>query len=296
VTLEIHVNGDEDADLTERRRAAEESIGALVAWSTENLRRARAADAERQRLGDAVAAPLMRLVQEDREAMQAIRELQDTPLFEVVDLARPDPEQAGTDEGGPTPFVYADTIDPPYPIVWSWHDTSGYSPYHVTLDSPGGYVEVEARSGHLDGGAAGAVNAHAGFGVTFTATHTGTAYCAATATASYIGSVASAGVGGNATAEGTVEFTAFNNSQFIAEAHAKYYRKRVSGNEHDEVRSSSPVAVTNPARLQFPVQAGLVYTFNIGAWVHSDRSTGAGVAAARSVLGLSVRHMVVSIV
>ena len=281
-----------DPDL---RQLTTQSIDALVARSVASTKRAREKDAELAELTDAINAPIARIIQSDPQAVSALEELRKRSLSEAdVDTFYSDASSGATtvpNRGDLGPLTFAGR--PPYDFSWSWHDTNGGRPFDMRMNPSNGYVGLIARSGSVDGGFSGFVNAHAGYGVNLRTDHP--------RTVSFGGQIESAhrahnlmahGAGSNATSEGGIECTALENGRLIMSSSFKWWRKRISINETADGREG-PIQIDVPKTdpRTFTMQPGRNYTFNIGLWVFSDRTPGVGVAAVNSVLEGNVALM-----
>ncbi|WP_329117719.1 hypothetical protein [Streptomyces sp. NBC_01353] len=278
---------DENAS-EEMREAAERTVGALVMRHMEATRRRREAEAEMAETAAAYSAPVMRLIASDPAAAQAA---------EVIGSARPLDgmmDSLGRHMSPETAVAAAPPQArqlPPYHFSWSWHDTNGYAPYNQLLGMNNGALGLDARSGSAPGGKNGFVNAHAGFGLSLTTDHDVTARGVSFRRMRWSYKVGAYGAGGNATSEGGMEFTAFEDGNLIAATDNRLdrlWRSRVSASvfspyEVDE-GAAGPYAVDVPYELHFPMKPGRGYTFNVGAWVFSDYSSGAGAAGTQSFM------------
>lgn len=288
----------EDASATDRLNA-ERSVAALVQRAQAAFEARRTLEAEADGLGEALRGPLLRLVQDDARAAGALEALRSRPLaaIEPLDaLARETPP--ATCPGAPTGPSGAVTnrsldLTPPYDFSWSWH--AGEPAFEQVLTRPSGRVGLDARSGHVAGGASGFVNAHAGFGVFLSADTEGQRFPHAVLNPGrFQFAVGTNGVGSNATSEGGFELTVFEDGQPLVDASRKLWRSRVSGTLFDPTESASgslgPQAFTGP-ELAFTIRPGHGYTFNAGIWVYADHSSGIGVAGGQSLLEGNISRM-----
>ncbi|MDP8922959.1 MAG: hypothetical protein M3O34_08805 [Chloroflexota bacterium] len=279
-------------DMTEPklRRAAERSVATLLAHSADAVARARAAEARRSELVAALNAPVAKLIEADAAAVKALDELRTEHLFDVrptdaLNVATPyDPNTVSLRVALRAPVQVR---VPPYDFAWSW--SNGNAPFNQVLVNATGRVGLDARSGSMPGGASGFVEAHAGFGLILSTSRTVTVTGRSFRRMKYSYEVRAVGVGGNATSEGGMEFTALEDGRLVASASEKLWRHRVSatyssGFDEHGAGGEGPYAVTEPRELVFTMNPGHEYTFNVGIWVFTDRSTGAGAAAAQSLL------------
>ena len=277
-----------DPDL---RQVATQSIETLIARSVASTKRIREEDAELAKLTDAMNAPVTRLIENDPQAANALGELRKRSLEAVPDtlLSNISSDVKGgitiPNRGDLSPFTFAGR--PPYNFSWSWHDPNGGAPFDMRTNPSIGYVGLIARSGSVDGGFSGFVNAHAGYGIILRADHP--------RTVSVGGQIESAhrahnmmahGAGSNATTEGGIECTALEDGRLIMSSGFKWWRKRISINETANDHEGPPVHIDMPKSdpRTFTMQPGRNYTFNIGLWVFSDRTPGVGVAAVNAVI------------
>ncbi|MFD9358686.1 hypothetical protein [Streptomyces sp. NPDC060031] len=294
-SMDLQISIRDDATQADRQNA-ERSVAALVERSASALARDRAAEAEVAELTASLDAPFVKLIEGDPSAVRALEDLR------ARQLVRPD--AAGTlADGGLSASAY-DTAPmgpqgaslrslgfvPPYDFSWSWHDGNGHPPFNRLLERPTGRVGLDARSGLLDGGAAGFVNAHAGFGVFLRSDTPGQRFPHAVLNPGRFSHVMKAvGVGSNATSEGGFELTVFEDGRLLVAASRKLWRARISAGESSSGGEGAHL-ITGP-ELQFTIQPGRGYTFNAGIWVYSDRSTGVGGAAVQSLLQGVVTRM-----
>lgn len=277
----VRITFRDEVPQRELRQAAERSVATLVAHSAEAVRQARAAESQFAKLTDAVTAPFAKLIEGDSEAVKALNELRTQALIQpdaLDELLRPRYSQ----------FI------PPYDFSWIWHDINGHPPFNSIFDRPTGQVGLDARSGLVDeGGAPGFVSAHAGFGVllrAFAKTETGMAFGSGGGRFSF--RMKTVGVGSNATSEGGLEATALEDGRLIASSSLKLWRRRISGFEEASGGESIQWQIPPGADwLRFTMHEGREYTFNVGVWVFSDRSTGIGGGAVQSLIHATVSKM-----
>jgi hypothetical protein len=257
------------------RRSVEQSVRAMAARSARSTEERRALEARDREVASLADEATARLIASDPDAAAKMAEF----------LARPlGPESFPLSEV--TPRVVG--ASPPYDYHWSWHVADGAAPATQLIEDAKGHAALLARSGQ--GGAGKFVNAHAGFGIAFHAggTRTVKADSQRRATHGYV--VGAKGLGANATAEGGLECTFFENGQFKKGDSRRLYRRRASVNETFVVNPGVWV-VDPPMPLEFPVVAGRDYNFNVGVWAYSDNTSGAGVSTASSVCQVLVQSM-----
>ncbi len=273
------------------------TVAALVARAKLASERRRTAVTESAELAGALSKPFEQVINNDPDARRALENLTQRQLVRLEEpdqlqtyLDRIRPEAPADDSGLRSNLGFA----PPYDFQWAWHDTNGSAPFGIVQNRNTGEVGADARSGLLDGGAAGFVNAHVGFGV-FLNWGPGQKFPHAVLNPGRFSHVVRAvGVGSNATSEGGFELTIFEDGQFLTGASRRLWRSRVSGTLFDPDESASGGmgnhVITGP-ELQFTLRAGHGYTFNAGVWVYSDRSTGVGGGAAQSLLQGTLTRM-----
>jgi hypothetical protein len=241
--------------------------------------------AELDRLVDRVNAPLAKIVSADNDATTALQELKGRKIIEPANLLT-GLRAPVRDHDFPGIF----TIQPPYSPQGGFTGTSqGFHPPASILNRPvDGYVGIDARSGHVDGGADGAVNAYSGFGMTFIPRASGSLVAGFQIDgAHYSYSVGAWGIGGNATAQGGLQIGILNvmpppiPALPVVVTITQSWRKRVSANDtaHDIQNNQRLSASTN----SFNVVAGLIYVMTASLYCLTDRTPGAGVAAAQSL-------------
>jgi hypothetical protein len=281
----VRVEYRDDATRERLHSEVERSVATLAARAEARLARARAAEHELDKLAAALDAPLVALLQNDPSACQASERLRRRQLVE--------PEPSGDLSTGssapPTtltlsgdPVLRTLATYPPYDFRWAWHDTNGHAPYNTMLVDATARAGLDARSGLLDGGASGFVAAHAGFGVVLRTDHPATRTGGAVVNQARFSFVMRAvGVGSNATTEGGLELTALEDGRLIASTSDRLWRKKISAGES---ASGGPGSTEyRPSALRFAMQPGRQYTFNVGIWVFTDRSTGVGGAAVQAL-------------
>jgi hypothetical protein len=285
-----------DPDL---RQLTRQSIDTLIARSVGSIKRARENDAALTKLTDAINAPIARLIQNDPQAVSALEELRKRSLSEAdadtfYSDASSDVATGGitiSNRGDLRPRAFAGR--PPYDFSWSWHDLNGGGPFDMRMNPSSGYVGLIARSGSVDGGFSGFVNAHAGYGIHLRTDHPRTvSFGAQIESAHRAHNMMAHGASSSATSEGGIECTALENGRLIMSSSFKWWRKRISINETADDREG-PIHIDVPKSdpRTFTMQPGRDYTFNIGLWVFSDRTPGIGVAGVNAVIEGNVALM-----
>jgi hypothetical protein len=285
----VQITFRDDLTRPESRWAAERSVATLVARSAEAVARARAADARRAEVAAALNAPLMKLVEADPAAVEALDALRagHSAGLDLTDVVRREAPNAGADVVSlPRPRVLARV--PPYDFTWHWFNPLGGPSFNPRLNNETGYLALEGRSGTAGGGS-GFVDAHSGFGLILRTDRPVTAVGRSSRRMRFSFGVRAIGVGSNATTEGGMEFTALEDGNLVASASARLWRRRVSaglssGFDEEAHGGAGVFEVSEPSALVFAMQPGREYTFNVGAWVFTDRSPGAGDAAATCLI------------
>jgi hypothetical protein len=289
----LQITFREDVTDPEQRLAAERSVAALIAHSTDASARARAAEAELDRLGEALNAPLIKLIHADKAAASALQTLAAKKLLAESDLAqlkRDDPARPLIRTE--TSLISADTIEPrpPFSFWWSYYEGNN-RPHSQRITPENGYLGVEARSGAVDGGAAGFVKAHIGYGVVLPRVNRPTQILASSGLYNprWVYNMRTFGIGSSATAEMGGDAAAFEEGHLLGDVlSTKFDRRRISGVESART-DYHPIGIsldipTSGALLRFTMNPGRTYTINIGIWVLSDRSGGVGAAAVQSLI------------
>ena len=205
----------------------------------------------------AINAPLIKAIESDAAAYNALRELRAPALIDF-----------STDDE-PVERVLA--RPPPFDFGWNWHQ--GAPPHRIIVNNDTGHVRLYARST----GSTGHSNLHAGFGIILRTDRPVTATGWSSRRMGFQWQVGAVGISAFALSEGGMEFTALENGRLIASASSKLWRKRVSGPSTEEAQSgANPFDVGDPRSLSFTMRPGFEYTFNVGVWVFVDRSTGVG--------------------
>jgi hypothetical protein len=300
-------------DLTDpkQREAAERFVATHIAHSAKAAAQARAAEAERAKLVAALEAPFIKQIKEDPEASKALDELRTRQLVDLDSmnvLRQGEQLLTATDEDrirAPSlrEFTLISRVPiasipvarvPPYDFTWSWFRQEGHPPFNQILDNSTGHCGLDARSGAGPGGAPGFVEAHAGFGVVLSTDRSLTArafpFCHM-AHAFFVGAV---GIGANAVSEGGMDLAAFEENRLVGFKSVTLWRNRVSASVlHPDERArgrTGPELVQFPgnpgegAGLTFRMNPGHLYGFNVGIWVHSDRSFGVGAGLAQALI------------
>jgi hypothetical protein len=309
--------GDKDIE-PELRQAAERSIAALVSRSTSAIAQSQAAEAELAKLTDAVNAPLAKLIHDDQGARQALEGLRTKRMIETEDTDKlspggplapsdyPGSSRSLLEAGAPwwhsifatiTDATITTQMRPPFNFGWAWHD--GHVPFGQIVDHNNGRIGIDARSGSVDGGASGFVAAHVGVGIFLSTNVPVTAHgWSILEPGRFSYAMRAVGIGSNATAEGGVEVTALENGNLIASITSKWWRRRISANESASDRAAAHVAVPFDAppqdELTWTMLPGRQYTFNVGIWAFSDRSTGIGAAGVQSLIDGTVTKIWIS--
>lgn len=298
---EIQISFREDVTAADRQQA-ERAVAALVARRAAAVARDRAAEDSVAEAIGAISGPVLKLVEQDPPASEALEKLRSQELMqpEAMDgLGHGAAFTLGYDfqASEPREGVGLRSLGfvPPYDFQWAWHDVAGNPPFNIVQNRASGRLGLDARSGSLPGGASGFVNAHAGFGVFLRSDVTTQKFPHAVLNPGrYSFQLRAVGVGGSATSEGGFEITVFEDGQFLTGASRKLWRSRVSASLGDPDESASGGqgnhVITGP-ELQFTIRPGRGYTFNAGIWVFSDRSSGAGAAAVQSLLEGTLTRM-----
>jgi hypothetical protein len=298
-------------DLTdpEQREAVERDVATIVARYAEAGAQVRAAQAERAPLMNALAAPLMKLIEEDPAARKARDELrtrqlidldQEQPLTATNDVIT-GPSRAALDEPTPLHSGLGGILalrQPPYDFTWWWHNQAGSPPFERVVNHDTGMYRLDARTGNTPGGASKFVDAHAGFGLVFRPAEVTTLMVArgnSRRTLGYAYDTGALGIEAYALAEGGMEFTALENGRLVASDSVKLWRSRVSVDEEAHFDSGPTVRQFRPPELRFTMQPGREYTFNVGVWVKTEKSAGPffGAGAAHTVTNGIVQTMTV---
>jgi len=296
----IQITFRDDITQPEQRRAVQRSVDTLVARSEQAVARARAAEAEQAKLMAALNAPYMKLIKEDPAASKALDDLRTRQFFDLdsTDVLRREQPLTATNDVVTVPLREARpgarllAMVPPYDFTWSWFNQQGGRPFDVYLVNQSGQVGFDARSGEAPGGADGFVEVHAGFGVILRTERPVTAIGYSERRMRFSFVVEAVGIGANATSEGGMEFTALEDGRLLRSATAKRWRQRVSSGEDAHHREEWFV-VTEPNKLEFTMQPGHEYTFNVGIWGFTDRSRGlGGKGQAQSVIQAEVLNLV----
>jgi hypothetical protein len=179
------------------------------------------------------------------------------------------------------------SASPPFDYDWKWH--AGGAPRSLTTVRSTGYAGVDCRSGSGAGGGDGPSTGHAGFGIVRTSPFRFAMAAGATISARWHYSVASNGIGASAVAEGGYTLYVFEDGRVVASTTVKLFRKRVSFRERDTVSTGfQSITMSNVGFTMYP---GRHYGFNFGIWATADRSSGAGAAAAQSLVEANVSTM-----
>ena len=270
-SMEFQITFREDATQADRQNAAR-SVATLVARSAAAVARVRAAESDLAALTDSLNGPFVKLIEGDPLAIKARENLRTRQLMQTdsMDTLRRDASPTLTysaplaPQGAPG--LRSLGFVPPYDFSWAWHDRNGHPPFNQILDRPSGRVGLDARSGSVEGGASGFVNAHVGFGVFLRSDTTAQKFPHAVLNPGRFSFTSRAiGIGSNATSEGGFEITVFEDGRLLAAASRTLWRSRISTDESASGGQGDHV-ITGP-ELEFTIRPGLGYTFNAGIWV-----------------------------
>lgn len=288
-TPEIQLDFAHDVS-AEQQRVVEHSVESMAAQACDRTARIRAEEAERAEFEATLTQPFMHVIEDNPAAVKTLEDLRTRPLFQNVPTLQPVEEPLVSDDFA-TLMVRApiDIKVIPFDFTWNWFNTAGSRPFNRTLDPPNGWVGLDARVGLIAGGASSFVDAHVGFGVVLTTDRPLKATGRSLRKMRYGYAVHAVGVGSNATSEGGVEFTVFDNETLVGFTPRKLWRGRVSaglGHPDEFATADSEGFDKGPPgmELSWTMLPGHQYTFNVGAWVFADRSSGAGGAAAQSII------------
>jgi hypothetical protein len=277
------------------RRIAELSVAAMFERSNAAVAQSRAVAANIAELTESIDRPLRKLIQDDHAASDALEKLRGLQLLHGDDIEDLEQGTSGQLTDGPaSPEQGVDTFAslnfaPPYHFQWSFHN--GHAPHKQNLVLSTGAVSLDARSGHVDGGASGDVKAHCGFGVVLPRTDVESRRFphAVINPGRFARTLKTVGVGSNATTEGGFDLAVFEDGRFLVLADRKLWRKRIGAGEEDAF--TSPTAAITGPELAFTMRPGHEYSFNAGIWVYTDRTNGIGAAAAVSQLVGTISRM-----
>jgi hypothetical protein len=158
----------------------------------------------------------------------------------------------------------------PYHFAWEWHN--GDPPGVSTSDRLDGTIRVGTGvSDDRDRS-----DAHAGFGVFLTTNVPRAVIGRSIRKSDHEYLVAAGGFGGDATAEGGVEMTAFEDGRFLDAASDKRFRRRVSDGESASQGFQGALVTGDPLELTWTMQPNKGYTFNVGGWVFCEQHFGFG--------------------
>ncbi len=174
-----------------------------------------------------------------------------------------------------SPYVLA--MPPPFDFGWAWNH--GQGPHRVITDHDTGRLILHARLGASGGNY---THVHAGFGIFLRTDRPARKQGAAGRRALIRWQTQTSGPGTHAMSEGGMEFTVLENGVFRGvEARSKLWRKRVSIDE-EESYVGQMTQYRDPRVLEFSMEPGRDYTFNVGFWITCDRSSGTlGLGAAQ---------------
>lgn len=174
-----------------------------------------------------------------------------------------------------SPFVLA--MPPPFDFGWAWNH--GQGPDRVITDQDTGRLILHAR---LGASGSNYTHVHAGFGIFLRTDSPARKRGASGRRALIRWQTQTSGPGTHALSEGSMEFTVLENGVFRGvEARSKLWRKRVSIDEEDDFVGQM-TQYRDPRVLDFSMEPGRDYTFNVGFWITCDRSSGTlGLGAAQ---------------
>lgn len=262
----------------EQHDAIRSSVAVMASQSAEQTRQA----VERNRVDTKrtkrLSGPLKDLVMTDEDAADAFKEETDS-VDAAVELPPP-PEWPPVTiiEGEPEGVVDAppQTHVAPWHFQWQWH--AGDPPSTSKQDRPNGRIELWTHADQNHNWS----DCHGGFGIALTSNRVVAAAGRSLRRTNHRYYVHGGSFGGNATVEGGCEMTAIEGGRVLSAARDKRFRHRVSGGER--YRWDEPGYETGDAiQVDWIMQPGRTYTFNVGCWVFGEAHGGLGTASIGSV-------------
>src|SRR3954467_3477625 len=144
------------------RELVEQSVASIVECKRAELEAARARSVEENKLLDAIAAPIAKLIHSDSAAQEGLEKLKFFQSEPPSRLQSGPGFNSGREFKMPT--FPADTVErrrPPYDFAWNWHQ--GGAPFTQTVDQAS-LLGLDARAGNIHGGVDRFVAAHIGVG------------------------------------------------------------------------------------------------------------------------------------
>jgi hypothetical protein len=266
----------------EYRDAIQASVTTLARRSAEASRRAFERSKARYEALTAINRPLLRMLEEDADASQALaaagRRLEEfrsdpptqEPAWPTVKLV--DGRSRAADATG---FLADQVFVSPWHYRWDWW--KGAPPTLSVPVQPTGRITVQNwASSHSDRPWA---DAHAGFGIALRPTQHQAVVARSLRRTEHEYRVDSDSTG-SATVEGGIEMTLLDPDlpepdRLLSLAKDKRFRKRVSGWESDSVDPDGWTTGDGGIQVSWVMQPGRVYTINVGAWVFCEAHGGA---------------------
>jgi hypothetical protein len=259
----------------DQRVAIEVSVEALARRAAERATRRQQVGRARAALMSAAAIPLQRALEEDAAAQQDIAAKQQLLDSLHRDLSLPsDPnwppvkiQRAGAVSF--YDFAADQLLGAPWDFQWQWFD--GRAPTVSNVDRPNGRIQIQTAAGGSDNRS----DAHGGFGVALSSASVQAASGRSLRSTDFSYNVGAGVAGGTATAEGGMEMTVIENGAVLSSAQDKVFRKRVSNGEDDSVGPDG-FATGGGIQVDWVMQPGHTYTFNVGGWVFCESHDGIG--------------------
>ena len=261
----------------EQRSAIEASVRTMAARSVAAARQAADTSAAYHRLQMALARPLRRLVDADKDAAAEVaaaeQELAGLHHLPVTD--EPEWPTVRVVEGRPATDFLADRVfSAPWHYQWSWHDLSGDPPTTSTQDRQTGQIVigVHADQNH------NRINAHGGFGVALTTDRVQALAGRSLRRTDHSWIVHAGSFGGSATVEGGTEMTALEGGRLLSSAQDRRFRLRLSNGERNDLGFHG-WSTGEGIEVNWVMLPGRTYTLNVGGWVFGEAHGGVGTAS-----------------
>lgn len=265
----------------EHRGAIEASASTLAKRSARAAERALERSTARHELLIAMNRPLRRMIDGDADASEALAAADRRLEAYRTDLPTEEPPWPtvklieGKSLAADADFLADQAFGPPWHFQWQWHN--GQPPVASSQDRTNGQIQMATFADQNHNWS----DAHGGFGVALTTDRVQAAAGRALRRTDHTYLVQAGALGGSATVEGGVEITALEDGRLLTFARDKRFRQRLTNGEEDFLGFGG-WSTGEGIEVDWIMQPGRIYTFNIGCWVFCEALGGLGSASVAS--------------